>query len=135
MIPCHICGVDAGTGWITGYIPAPDSQKMALCPAHDTPENRKRLRVAWHLSMIKAIQTAEKKAAYFATRGGPQALTIFFSAGGSMTMPCAAVSATAHNTLKVQAPDGAVSFFPLQHIRRYELAPWRTDEETAAPRS
>ncbi len=128
MIPCHICGIDAGTGWVTGYPPAPDSQKMALCPAHDTPDNRKQVRIAWHVAMIKAIQTAEKNTAYFAARGAMNLLTIYFSAGGSLSMPCAAASVTEHNTLKVQAPDGAVSFFPLQHIRRYELTPLRAED-------
>ena len=122
MIPCRICGKDASTNWVTGLPPAPDSQKMALCAEHDTPENRKELLVAWHLSMIKAIRAASNNAAYFAARGSLRMLTLYFSAGGSLNMPCINCEVTDHGTLNVTAPDGTQSFFPMQHVRRYDLA-------------
>ncbi|SBV93924.1 conserved hypothetical protein [uncultured delta proteobacterium] len=127
MIPCHICGKDSGAHWVTGYIPAPDSQKMALCGTHDTPENRNRLRLAWYTAMVEAIRTATQNAAYFATRGALFMLSIHYSAGGSLNLPCLEAAVTDHNTLKVTAPDGSLSFFPMQHIKRYDLTPLHQD--------
>lgn len=127
MIPCHICGKDSGAHWVTGYVPAPDSQKMALCAKHDTPENRRRIHAAWYSAMVENIKNATKNAAYFATRGALYMLSIHFSAGGSLSMPCHEVTVTGQNTLKVTAPDGALSFFPMQHIKRYDLTPIQQD--------
>ena len=123
MIPCQICGKDSGAHWVTGYIPAPDSQKMALCAKHDSPENRKEIRAAWYKTMVQAIKTVTQNAAYFATGGALFMCGIQFSAGGSLSLPCLEAAVTEQNTLKVIAPDGTVSFFPMQHIRRYDLTP------------
>ncbi|CAK7014448.1 MAG: hypothetical protein DELT_02197 [Desulfovibrio sp.] len=128
MIPCQICGKDSGAHWVTGYIPAPDSQKMALCAAHDTPENRRAIHAAWYASMLDTINTATKNAAYFATRGSLFMLSINFTAGGSLSLPCLGATITDHNTLQVTAPDGTLSFFPMQHVRRYDLTPVIPDD-------
>lgn len=127
MIPCQICGKDSAAHWVTGYIPAPDSQKMGLCAEHDTPENRKKIRLDWYRAMILNIRTATQNAAYFATRGALFMLTIHYSAGGSLSLPCLEASVTEHSTLKVTAPDGALSFFPMRHIKRYDLVPAQQD--------
>jgi len=123
MIPCHICRHDSETHWVTGYPPAPDSQKMALCKVHDTPENRSALRAAWQQSMLQSIETTTRNTAYFATRSVLFMLSIHYTAGGGLTLPCLDAIITAHNTLKVTAPDGTISFFPMQHIARYNLSP------------
>jgi hypothetical protein len=123
MIPCHLCGKDSGAHWVAGYVPAPDNQKMALCAEHDTPEHRRELYEAWRASMEESIGTAAKNAAYFATRGALRMLSIHFTAGGSLVLPCLEVAVTEHDALKVTAPDGSLSFFPLRQIRRYDLAP------------
>ena len=123
MIPCHVCGEDSGAYWVTGYVPAPDSQKMALCSKHDTPENRRALHFAWYDAMRNAIKTATQNAAYFTTRGTLFMVHIHFSAGGSLSQPCTSVEITEQNTLKVVAPDGTMSFFPMQHVRRYDVMP------------
>jgi hypothetical protein len=123
MIPCHICGDDSGAHWVAGFIPAPDSQKMALCSTHDTPENRNDLRLAWHRAMAEIIKTAAQNAAYFATRGALSMLSIHYVSGGSLCLPCLDAVVTDRNTLKVLAPDGSLSFFPMQHIKRYDLSP------------
>ena len=123
MVPCSICGKDSGAHWVTGYIPAPDSQKMALCATHDTPENRKKIRAAWYMAMLETIKTTTKNTAYFVTRGSLYIISIHFSAGGSLSLPCVEASVTEQNTLKVTAPDGSLSFFPMQHIKRYDLTP------------
>lgn len=127
MIPCHICGKDSGAHWVTGYIPAPDSQKMALCAEHDTPANRNEIRMAWYGTMVNTIRTATQTAAYFATRGALFMLSIHYMAGGSLNLPCLEATVTERNTLKVTAPDGSVSFFPMQHIKRYDLTPMQQD--------
>ena len=127
MIPCHICGKDASLGWIKGFAPAPDSQKMALCPEHDTEDNRRRLITAWHLFMIRRIQTTTRISAYQATRGNLHLLTVHFSGGGSLSMPCLQVSETKHGTLKAESPEGEISFFPMAQIRKYDLTPLFSD--------
>lgn len=129
MIPCHICGKDSGAHWVAGYIPAPDSQKMALCAKHDTPDNRKKLHGAWSEAMEESIKTATKNAAYFAARNTFFMLSIHFSAGGSLNLPCMEAVTTEQNTLKVIAPDGSLSFFPMQHIKRYDLTPLHQETE------
>ena len=121
MIPCQICGKDSGAHWVTGYIAASDNQKMALCAQHDTPENRKGIHMAWQFAMMKSIESATRNAAYFAMRNTLRMLTIAFSGGGSLSVPCLECEVTEHSALKVTAPDGSLSFFPMQHIRRYDL--------------
>lgn len=138
MIPCHICGKDAGPGGrIKGFVPAPDSQKLALCPEHDTPENRKKLRADWHLMMLRSIRTATEVTAHQTLRGKLRFLHIQFTGGGSLNMPCVDAAPTDHGTLKVTTPEGALSFFPMQHIRRYDLSPLETGgiPEPSAPKS
>ena len=75
------------------------------------------------MSMLETIKTATKNTAYFATRGSLYMLSIHFNAGGSLSLPCLEASVTEQNTLKVTAPDGSLSFFPMQHIKRYDLTP------------
>jgi hypothetical protein len=96
---------------------------MALCGIHDTPENRSAIHAAWQMSMAQSIETATRNAAYFATRGVLFMLSIYYSAGGSLTLPCLDAVITDYNTLKVTASDGTISFFPMQHITRYDLSP------------
>lgn len=135
MIPCQICGKDASLGWVKGYVPAPDSQKLALCPKHDSPENRKKLLGFWHGFMLDAIHNATQVAAYQAARGQLRLLTLQFTAGGSLSMPCVNVAPTEHGTLKVTGPDGRLSFFPMQHLRRYDLSPLALETANAPPRA
>ena len=127
MLPCAICGKDAANGWVAGYVPAPDSQKMALCAAHDSPENRMRLQQAWNEAMRQEFITSARIAAYQAARTSLSLLTIYFSSGGTVSLPCLSCSQTSHNTLKVHNRDGSVSFFPMQQIRRYDVAPLPED--------
>ncbi len=133
MIPCHICGKDASLGWVKGFIPAPDSQKLALCAEHDTEANRAELVKAWHLMMIKGIRTATEVAALQATKGSPQMLTLHFTAGGSLSLPCVSSEITPHGTLKAKGPDGTLSFFPVQQIKRYDLTPLPPDRALPPP--
>ena len=140
MLPCAICGKDAATGWIVGFAPAPDSQKMALCPLHDSPDNRRRILRAWKETIRREMANAARIAAYQAARIPLFLLTIYFSSGGSVSLPSLACEQTDHNTLKVHNQDGSVSFFPMQQVRRYDMAPLPEDmlvteelEKEAAP--
>lgn len=133
MIPCHVCGKDSGAYWVTGYIPAPDSQKMALCAEHDTPENRRKIRTAWYTAMLESIKTAAQNTAYFAARGALSMVSIHFTAGGSLSLPCLEARVTDQNTLKVTAPDGSCSFFPMRHIKRYDITPLRDEAIPGKP--
>lgn len=127
MIPCYVCGKDASLGWVKGFVPAPDSEKMALCAEHDTEENRRRLLTAWHLFMVRGMQAATRIAAFQAIRDGLHLLTVHFSAGGSVSMPCVGVTKTEHGSLKAQGLDGGTSFFPIAQIRKYDLTPLPPD--------
>ncbi len=100
MIPCHVCGADASTGWALGFVPSPDNLKMGLCRAHDTPDNRKLVKTAWRAR-----------------------LDIAFIDGGTVTQDCLECIATPQGTLHVLLPDGTLRFFPLPQIRRYDLRP------------
>lgn len=123
MIPCHICGSDASTGWTKGFVPAPDSQKLALCPEHNTANNRLAVAKAWR-SMLESdaanmARTAEYKS------GGPylQTVTVHFNGGGMVSFICLDCSPTQHATLRIKTPDDGCSYIPMQHIREYSVRP------------
>ncbi len=121
MIPCHVCGVDAATNWVKGYPTAPDSRKFALCPLHDTEENRSKVLVAWNLSILKEVRGLTEQAAR--RSGGAKLLTVSFSGGGSLSLPCVSCAPTEHETLKVETPNGETVFFPLKQLKQYTVSP------------
>ncbi len=122
MILCHICRKDASTGWSKGFAPAPDSQKLALCAEHDTPENRLSVCRAW-----QAMQEQDLAAFNLLTRhkAAPNILTatVHFSGGGMLTFSCTAVTPTSQGTLRIDQLDGTQTFIPMQHIREYAVHP------------
>ena len=130
MIPCHICNKDASTGWTLGFVPALDSQKLALCALHDTAENRERVREAWEAMQTAEIssfaQVSQQKAA-----PAVRMLVVHFSGGGMLSFRCTAVAPTAQGTLRIEQPDGTQTFIPLQHIREYSTHPWFADDQDA----
>lgn len=135
MIPCYVCGKDASAGWTTGFAPAPDSQKLALCPEHDTPGRRQEVAEAWKKQQVRELTAfslvAEQKAA-----PGKMLATVHFTGGGMLSFTCRAVSPTGHGTLKVEQLDGTLTFLPMQHIREYSLrsyAPGENNDPEHAP--
>jgi hypothetical protein len=120
MIPCRICGRDASTGRVRGFVPAPDSQKLALCPEHDTAANREAMEREWQQLLEKeaalALSIAGRKAA-------PRvyAVTVRFTGGGTLSFTCLSCAPTPQDTLRIEAPDGAQTFIPLRHIRDYSV--------------
>lgn len=122
MIPCFVCGRDIGGGWSIGYPPAPDSQKLGLCREHDRPERRESVQRAWRDLICKHITESNLNAAF---RAGdlPRLLSIYFTGGGSVSLPCSALSLPEGNTLKVLTPGGETIYFPLSQVRNYALSP------------
>ncbi|MDR2161851.1 MAG: hypothetical protein LBO77_06930 [Desulfovibrio sp.] len=121
MIPCHICGQDASLGRIAGLPPAPDSQKLALCPRHDSPENRKLLEMAWSLHLTRAIADAESVRRFKAAPPARKIITVRFTAGGTISFQGAGCSPTPHNTLCIEEEDGGRIYIPMQQVREYTV--------------
>lgn len=139
MLPCFICGKDASTGWIKGFVPGPDSQKLALCHVHDTPENRGKVTHEWFKLMkfnYQTFATVEAQCGSRAAQGGkegfpgefgvspsrPRLMNIRFLVGGYMSLPCVKYEVTPNGTLEVETTEGHLQSFPLQHIKSYELS-------------
>jgi hypothetical protein len=120
VIPCRICGRDASTGRVRGFVPAPDSQKLALCPEHDTEENRAAMERDWRELLEKdlalAVSLAEHKAA-----PAVYAVTVRFIGGGTLSFTCLSCAPTAQNTLRIAEPDGTQTFIPMRHVRDYAV--------------
>lgn len=122
MIPCHVCGKDASTGWTMGFAPAPDSQKMALCAEHDTPSNQDKVREDWEKTLTKSIGLTNDLIMHKAAPG-VQLLTVRFVGGGLLTFTCLDCEPTSQGSLRVDEVDGRHTFIPLQHVRTYSLTP------------
>ena len=122
MIPCYICKKDASTGWTLGFVPAPDSQKLALCSLHDTPENRLSVSEAWkalrEADISSFSQVSKQKAA-----PTERMLVVHFSGGGMLSFNCTAAVPTDQGTLRIDQLDGTQTFSPTQHIREYSTHP------------
>lgn len=132
MIPCHICGKDASTGWIKGFVPAPDSQKLALCSEHNTRENRLSVVKAWYSRLEQDISSmstvSRQKAAPFL-----HTANIHFIGGGMLSFLCTACTPTEQHTLRIDAPDGSRTYIPLQHIREYSVSPHVPEQPQQSP--
>ena len=128
MIPCHICGKDASTGWTKGFIPAPDSQKLALCPEHDTARNRVIVSRTWRSLNEREISAMTSVAKH---KASPvlQVVSVHFTGGGMLSFTCTACAPTAQGTLRIDDADGKQTFVPMQHIREYTVRPF-TETET-----
>ncbi|SHN55457.1 hypothetical protein [Desulfovibrio litoralis] len=143
MLPCFICGEDASTGWIKGFVPSPDSQKVALCKKHDTPENRKKAIHHWCKLMLSSFKTVVTVEATRPQNYNPQSqaahqaqgriLNIRFISGGVLSLACNKYQTTNNNTLEVTLPDGSMQIFPLQHVRNFELSPASKQEISFGP--
>lgn len=122
MVTCHVCGKNAVSGWIYGIPPAPDRQKLGLCPQHDTTENRRIVRRQW----IRLMEEEASRA--MARRPGDDKphgyeVEIDFMDGGRRTIACKAYDVMEkQDLLAITAEDEAV-FYPLQHIRTFRVRP------------
>ena len=133
MIPCYVCGKDASTGWTKGFVPAPDSQKLALCPEHNTPDNRLAVVKAWRALLEREAAVLTGIAGFKAAAPSLQTATVHFTGGGMLSFTCLSCSPTAQGTLCIESPDGARNFIPMQHIREYSVRPYAADTAKATP--
>jgi hypothetical protein len=129
MIPCHVCGQDASTGWIAGLPPSPDSQKLALCSLHDTPENRNLLEKAWNDLLAQSIATAVSLARRKASPPERKIITVRFTAGGALSFLGTRCAPTEHNTLCIEEEDGGRTYIPMPQIRDYTVRPAAAREQ------
>jgi len=122
MLSCFICGADASAGWVKGFTPAPDSQKLALCPAHDNEENRLAVAAAWQILLNNDI-AGQLAVARYRAKPKLQTATVRFMAGGMLSFLCLSCAPTEQGTLRIEHPDGEQTFIPMQHVREYSLRP------------
>ncbi|MDR2077326.1 MAG: hypothetical protein LBP61_10435 [Desulfovibrio sp.] len=134
MIPCHVCGRDASTGWIVGLPPSPDSQKLALCSRHDTPKNRILLEKSWTALLTRSIAAAESVIRHKASPPARKIVTIRFTAGGALSFTATRCVPTNHSTLCIEEEDGGRTYIPMPQIRDYTVRPvTRTDVQDERP--
>lgn len=121
MINCLICGKDAARGWITGLPPAPDSQKVGLCPEHDTPGNRILAEKRWREIISQAVEIEQdgEELHHHGAAVQPLTLEIQFIDGGRIEVSCKSFRPTDEDILEVTTPEGRLAFYPLRHIRRF----------------
>lgn len=120
MVPCYICGKNSAGGWVAGLPPAPDSQKTGLCPEHDNITNRASAFKAW-----QDLLTHEIEVQLEITKDGegtpPLKLVVQFLDGGKVVIPCRSFGIVDNSTLEVLDAEGERKFYPLQHVRSYQL--------------
>lgn len=120
-VPCHICGVAVGGGWIHGFSPSSNALKVGLCDRHDNPANRALAVAAWQVRLngeiarMNAVELAKNTQQLWQ-------LEIDFLEGGRNVLNCLACSAMGE-TLQVERPDKSLAFFPLRQVREYRLRP------------
>jgi len=127
MLPCFICGKDASTGRIEGFVPAPDSQKLALCPEHDNAANRLAVADAWK-EMIRQNIAEHLSVAKYKASPIIQTACVRFMAGGMLSFLCTACMPTEQGTLRIDHPNGERTFVPIQQVREYSLRPYVPEE-------
>ncbi len=122
MVRCEVCGKEVTEGWICGMLPSNEKFKLGLCPQHDTPRNRQRVEAHWQQLMEEEI--AKTTVRQEAEVQAPEAYTvkIFFVDGGVKTLECASYTINDNKDLLVLNLEGMADFYPLQHIRHFEVA-------------
>lgn len=121
MVPCFICGKDATGSFIHGFAPAPDSQKVGLCEAHNTLENKKKAILHWIVSMKAEVATRNLNIAYRLKAPLYYTVTIRYSDGGVVSLPCLSWEVTDSNTLQIVRTDKTLSFIPLHFVRQFDV--------------
>jgi hypothetical protein len=120
MIPCFVCGKDASASWTAGFAPSPDSQKLALCKEHDTPEQRRAVEQAWQEKQTRELAAyslvAIQKAAHV-----KKLATVHFTSGGMLSFTCTDIGPTEHGTLRIEQSDGTQTFLPMHQVKEYSV--------------
>ena len=128
MVRCEVCGKEVIDGWICGMLPSGERYKLGLCPQHDTPRNRERVEAHWHRMMEEEIaKTIVRQEAESKPPAG-YAIKIFFTDGGVRTLECARYTVNDGQDLLVLNSEGGYDFYPLQHIRHFEVSEFSRKE-------
>lgn len=122
MPRCRVCNAETAGGFVLGPPPAPDRQKLGLCPEHDTPRNRELLHKEYELLLRR-----EADLALAATPPPAKApaqsfeLRIRFLDGGVKIVQAGRWEVDRDAGLLVLGEPGRFEFHPLQHIRSFEV--------------
>ncbi|MFW5734261.1 MAG: hypothetical protein ACOCWR_04285 [Oceanidesulfovibrio sp.] len=122
MVPCHVCGKDASAGWIYGIPPAPDRQKIGLCPEHDSMDNRRVVRRQWIRLMEEEAARAMARKPEDAKPAGFE-VEIDFLDGGRRTIQSLGYEVLEQKDLLAISMEGEAIFYPMQHIRAFHARP------------
>ncbi len=139
MVRCHVCGKEVISGWICGIVPAHDTDKLGLCPEHDTVQNRAAVEQAWEGMLTEALRATLERARRTVKTAVCHDVRIVFIDGGIKYVRCTSFDVNDAKDLLILTLDGEYEFYPLQHIRtfttqetRLEAEEARSGEETAA---
>lgn len=136
MVRCDVCGKEVLSGWICGVVPADDTHKLGLCPDHDTPEQRADVQEKWERLLHEKLQRTLARERRDAEEKAPHLeVTIHYLGGGVQMERCRAYDVNQEGDLLILKEDGLLDFYPLQHIRRFEVkdAP-PAGQSTTAPK-
>ncbi len=128
MVRCEVCGKEVIEGWICGMLPSSEKFKLGLCPQHDTPRNRERVEQHWQQLMQEEISKTTVRRE--AESKGPETFVvkIHFVDGGIKTLECKNYTINDGKDLLVVQDDGGADFYPLQHIRHFEVSGYSQKE-------
>jgi hypothetical protein len=120
VIRCFFCDNDAAAGWVCGVPPASERYKLALCPTHDNPGNRKRVQAAWDELIREEMQTWMDLARRHAKAPVRWELRIRFMEGGEVSVACSSYEVSKEKDLLVLTDKGELQFYPLQHVHSFK---------------
>lgn len=122
MVRCDVCGKEVLAGWICGIVPAHDSDKLGLCPEHDTPTNREHVRRKWEDMLQEQLgRTLALEHEDNGVKPGAYHVTIHWLGGGVQRFFCRAWDVNQDGDLLLLKKDLEIDFYPLQHIRRFSV--------------
>jgi hypothetical protein len=131
MVKCHVCGKDASAGWICGIPPAADSQKLGLCPEHDSVEQRAEVLEAWERLLQNRLEHMARGMRRSPSGAAPgYRVHVHYREGGVRSVDCTAYDVTQDKDLLLCTAGGGYEFFPLQHVKHF-----RVEELQSAPRA
>ncbi len=122
MVRCEVCGKEVTEGWVCGMLPSNEKFKLGLCPQHDTPRNRQRVEEHWQQLMEDEIAKSTMRQETESKGHETYAVKIYFVDGGVKTLECTSYTINDSKDLLVLNLDDTADFYPLQHIRHFEVA-------------
>ena len=134
MIPCFICNKSALGGFTYGLPTTPVSMHVGLCPEHNTLENKQKAILHWIETTQASVSALNEKNTSRHPVPTEYEITIFYLAGGSISLTASKWNVPDQATLQVLKTDGSSTFIPLVHIDRFEVTPVH-DQTPFAPAS